>query len=306
MHTSRHILILALLLTLCAAPATAGSDLITFADPIFAEMFYAAFGYMGPVIASTLASIDTLIIEGPSLYLDNTAHSPGTLADYPRIGSWQDIALFPNLTTLHIQGHPIDDLSPLEGLSRLTHLHLSDCPLGTNDFAPLAHLTSLKSLGLQSCGLSCLAPLAKSLSTLPSLETLILNHNAITDIAPLAAIPSLRSLHIGGNPIEDYAPLAGMPPLTALEIIGVGLQDLSPIANLISLETLILDNNQISDISPLEGLTALRHLRLQENSITDISPPRKPPGPQNYLPAQERHFQYFSACKPSQYVRPHP
>ena len=138
----------------------------------------------------------------------------------------------------------IQDISPLEGLNKLTHLWLERNEI--SDISPLAGLNNL--------------------------EILQLWDNLISDISPLAGLSNLEELFLASNLISNISHLAGLNSLVWLQLNDNSISDISPIAGLTNLRGLFLWDNSISDISPLEGLTNLGSLNLSENSITDISP----------------------------------
>jgi len=133
-----------------------------------------------------------------------------------------------DLTTLRLEGH-IVDVSPLAGLSNLTHLSLGDDEiLGGNqivDVSPLAGLTNLTWLGL--------------------------SYNEIVDVSPLAALTNLTHLEFISNEVSDVSPLTGLTNLTELWLSDNEVSDVSPLAGLTNLTGLCLYDNQVSDVSPL-------------------------------------------------------
>ena len=86
----------------------------------------------------------------------------------------------PLLASLALNDNPIEDISPLSGLTRLSYLDLSNTGIegGVDE---LAGLTALKALYLKD--------------------------NQINDISALSGLKSLQYLELRGNPIEDYSPV---------------------------------------------------------------------------------------------------
>jgi Leucine-rich repeat (LRR) protein len=134
--------------------------------------------------------------------------------------------------------------------------------------APLAGLSNLSQLNLNSNQISNLTPLAG----LTSLNELLLYNNQISNLTPLAGLTSLNQLLLYNNQISNLTPLAGLTSLTGLYLSSNQISDLSPLAGLTSLTGLYLSSNQISDLTPLAGLTSLRWLDLSSNQISDLLP----------------------------------
>ena len=104
------------------------------------------------------------------------------------------------------------------------------------------------------------------------LETLILDDNAVTELAPLGHLAKLTRLELADNGIED---LSGLTPVESLRLLGLAgnpITDLSPLAELIDLRQLDLESSSVADIAPLADLTNLTTLNLNFNDIVDISP----------------------------------
>ena len=217
-----------------------------------------------------------------------------------------------NIVTLSLYHNPIDDISPLASMTKMTGFNLWGCRvvdlsplrnlqnlswivLGNNqisDISPLAGLVNLTTLQVDSNQIVDISPL----SNLTQLEELRLNRNAITDIASLIKLNNLKKLYLADNPFHDFSPL--------LELEGVGLDiEISEEFNAIvevpdpnfrllirealSLpETVPLTQGQmqrltkldaggdrgITDLTGLEYATNLQFLWLYHNPIVDISP----------------------------------
>jgi len=124
---------------------------------------------------------------------------------------------------LYLKNHYIEDLSPLEGLTKLEKLTVWGSYV--SDIECLENLTSLKQLNLQDNSIEDIS----ALTNLINLEELILSDNQISEISSLegmkkiqklqlvnnnvSLIESLRNmkninwLWLGENPIEDYSPV---------------------------------------------------------------------------------------------------
>jgi Leucine-rich repeat (LRR) protein len=84
--------------------------------------------------------------------------------------------------------------------------------------------------------------------------------------------PSLTSLWLLSNQISDISALNSLPNLTSLLLSDNQVSDISALTSLVNLTQLWLSSNQISDISALSVLTSLTSLHLLFNQISDISP----------------------------------
>ena len=119
------------------------------------------------------------------------------------------------------------------------------------DLTGMEYALNLNSLGLQGNNITDLAPLA----TLTTLEYLFLSGNhSITDISPLSSLMGLKRLHLDFNRISDIRPLTGLTALTHLGLAYNSISDVNPLAGLYNLEVLHIQHNSIADHSPLDGL----------------------------------------------------
>ena len=157
-----------------------------------------------------------------------------------------------NTTQLNFNGTPIRDVSPLAGLTSLQYLLLDST--GVSDVSPLAGLTKLRRLELNSTGVSDVIPLAG----LTSLQYLLLNSTGVSDVSPLAGLTSLKRLELNSTGVSDVSPLAGLTSLQYLLLDSTGVSDVSPLAGLTKLQVLDLNSTGVSDVSPLAGLTELQ------------------------------------------------
>ena len=173
-----------------------------------------------------------------------------------------------NLSSIRIEGSKVSDLSPIAGLTQLKALDIDsiDSPSVIHDAKQLSRLVNLTFLALH--GVEDLTPLAG----LPKLEQLFVSHSNIRDLSPLAGLINLELIQMSGALISDLSPLAGLTKLEHVYLPGGDIPDLTPLAGLTELEELHLHHNSISDISPIAGLTGLEELHLRQNSISDISP----------------------------------
>ena len=221
----------------------------------------------------------------------------GELLDFGGFRNLEGLQYAVNLTTLDLAAHSwtgerwmnlnaIKDITPLAGLTKLTHLNLSGgairdiSPLANlrelkvlrlwnneiTDLSPLAGLANLKDLGLGSNdGLSDISPLANL-----RLERLSAYYNDIADVSPLGTVTTLRDLNIDYNRDLDISPLASLVHLRHLGISGLGITDLSPLKGIHNLRVLYASGNDIEDVSTLSMHRGLQTVSLEGNNVTDI------------------------------------
>ena len=162
----------------------------------------------------------------------------------------------------------IEDISPLEELTKLTELNLRRNKI--SDITPLSNLTNLTELWLFANKISDLTPL----SNLTNLTRLELDYNQISDIAPLSNLTNLTWLELHFNRITDITPLENLTNLTELWLYVNRITDITPLENLTKLTRLSLRHNQIEDIQPLienKGLAEGDRVDLQGNPLNETS-----------------------------------
>ena len=181
------------------------------------------------------ASINTHIPElqnrGVAIQFDNIVVQPEDIAQTVDIpdpnlratienlrgktsGATITVADMLTLTELFAPNANISDLTGLESATNLTSLNLDaeyvwteERSINSNsvsDLSPLAGLTNLTELSLDSNNITDISPLAE----LANLTELSLDSNNITDISPLAGLANLTELSLRGNStISDISPL---------------------------------------------------------------------------------------------------
>lgn len=263
---ARHILIamLGALLTLTAAPAIAPTS--------------------GLTIAPTAAhAADTDVVNIPDAKLKqelNKDIGAGRTATQDITAG--EAAAFTG--TLSLAG-PIADLTGLEAFTNATKLSITGSSESTKStftsLAPLAGMTKLTSLTLQSGNAQNLSPLA----SLPELTSLSVSRNGVTDPSSLAPLTNLTTLELGNNKISDLNLLPSLPDLTTLELFNNRIANPAPLLGKLDSETIAtlnLSGNRITDASPLVPLgdgqlgrwsgSVDNGLLLSRNRITDFTP----------------------------------
>ena len=107
-----------------------------------------------------------------------------------------------NLTYLDLWKSSVSDISPVAGLTKLTHLGFAANNV-ISDISALAGLTNLTALWV--------------------------NGNNISDISPLAGLTKLTHLGLSENSISGISALAGLTNLTLLKLHNNSISDLSPL-----------------------------------------------------------------------------
>lgn len=130
----------------------------------------------------------------------------------------------------------------------------------------LKNMPSLHTLELVKQSITDLTPLKKL-----ELVHLYLNDNHIEDISVLKEMTSLYTLEIGGNPVSDFSVISNFDYLGELDISDTKCINLSFLNNTTGLKLLIAKNLNIENINFVRSLYALEQLTFEHNKITDIS-----------------------------------
>ena len=205
-----------------------------------------------------------------------------------RTVSLEDLAQFPNLTSLTfvasdfssieglescdrlieliLDGKGIDDISPISSLQNLKRLHLGGA-LDDSDLQTIGLLTKLEYLSIPDCSkVISIAPLAN----LKNLEVLK-SYTEVMDIQAIASMTKLKELYLEGVQATNYSALSGLTKLEKLSLPNTNIFDLSPLSNLTKLQVLDLYCcSNITDILALSGMTELQDLNLDGVPITEI------------------------------------
>jgi len=143
-----------------------------------------------------------------------------TVADLKRLTSLNlsqskihelDICLFPHMTNLKelfLGPGDLDDLSPIEDLTKLESLRASLNKV--NDIKPLSKMTKM--------------------------DRLDLGQTKVSDLEPLEEMTKLTELSLDGTPVADLSPLSEMKDLERLSIKRTQVKDVSPLKDLAKLK----------------------------------------------------------------------
>jgi len=182
------------------------------------------------------------------------------------------------LTTLYIQGNPIQDYSPLRDIAPnllsqdfnpalITAGDIPEEPLEISD--PNLEFALRASLGIQDRPITLRdAFVAAKLNLYDRPD----DPGPITDISPLKDFVNLKSLNLEGQQVSDLSPLAGLTQMDWLNIRCNKVTDLTPLKGMTVLKALYAEGNPLNGLWPLQGLTSLRALYLdrQGNDQTPL------------------------------------
>ena len=175
------------------------------------------------------------------------------------------------LRDLNLAGNPLQGLSTLTGLSRLTALNLSNTGLSNQDLDFLKTLQRLTYLNIENNPALTPEALTAFDAAMPHCQVI---HDTVlytVELGGLTLTSDAAELDLSGRGLGSIAGLEHFLELRRLVLSSNGISDLNPLRDLKALEELDLGFNQLRDISPLAGHLALRRLDLRGNGITDIS-----------------------------------
>ena len=180
------------------------------------------------------------------------------------------------LTSLRYLGPDLRDTQKITALTGLEHAvnleHLDLYAHLINDLRPLERLTKLRSLWIAGNKIANIRPL----TSLP-LERLDLGGNPIADFAPLSDLTRLTRLDFWGNGLgnNDLSIITGLTQLTELDLRNNQISDVTPLTKLVNLKKLQLEGNPIADTASLLTLTGQNPDLEIDIEISD-EPPSEP------------------------------
>ena len=181
--------------------------------------------------------------------------------------SISDLKKIPYLKKLTIHKFNLPDLNFLEGFTKLETLDLTGCRLPAESLEILSTLPSIENLLIADCGFSTIAPLS-SVSTLVRLD---LSNNTIRNLEVLADMPALQELNLKHNALTDLKVLSQLTGLRRLDVSFNSLKSLQPLAACPELTFLDAENNQLTSLAGIENMTGLTYLNVNYNQIEDVS-----------------------------------
>ena len=178
-----------------------------------------------------------------------------------------DLAKIPYLKKLTIPKFTLSDLNFLENFSKLETLDLTGSRFPAESLKILSTLPSLQNLLLSDCGISTIEPLRE----VTGLKRLDLSNNTVRNLEVLSGMPGLVELNLKHNALTDLGSLATLTGLTRLDVSFNSLTSLSSLASCVNLNYLDVKNNQLTSLVGIEDMIALTYLGAEFNQLTDIS-----------------------------------
>ena len=109
----------------------------------------------------------------------------------------------------------------------------------------------------------------KGIECLGALKKLVLNTGypgyetcEVEDLRPVSTLATLEELVLNDCQVSDLSPLSGLVQLQGLGLYGNQVKSLGDLSSLRSLRSLSLQQNAVEDLRPLSSLLELRHLDL--------------------------------------------
>ncbi len=228
-------------------------------------------GAMDISVLGNLTTLQTLDLSGCTLS-SAALDLIGTLPDLKHLSLNQcaidSINAFVGLTkleSLDIANNTISDLTALSSMTQLQELNISNNPITTITY--LNNCLALKTLSMESCGVSKLSALAGN----TSLEELYAANNEIEDISVLSDCTALRVIDVSSNQVSDISILPGLPELVNFKANNNKITAIPKFdAETSKLVQFSANYNEITDVSGLAGLTALNYVRVDYNKVTDV------------------------------------
>jgi Leucine-rich repeat (LRR) protein len=207
-----------------------------------------------------------------NLYSLDVYNAAETISLEPFAGSsMQSLVLYASTGDADSMGEISSDLSALGSINGLAYLTLGNYSLPDAKLRTLTKIPTLQSLTARNAGITDAAALSK----LTGLTSLDLPGNKLRDLAPVAKMPALASLGAADNLISDIGFVSDMRSLTALDLSGNLIEDVSPLEPLTDKTKyklmfgggITVSGNRIADLSPLTGFFGSASVQADPQSI---------------------------------------
>jgi Leucine-rich repeat (LRR) protein len=200
----------------------------------------------------------------------------------PSMRVWCD----PTMTYLYLDGLKARELH-FENLIYLGTIDLYGCPL--ERFPAITHLTGLTSVNFyyntRFRSIPDLSPLvnletfnvedgeledASGIVNVPSLKSLGLAYNHLTQVPPLDNLTALENLYVPDNQLTVLPDLSALSLLKQFYCYGNQLTALPALSHMTALESLQCQNNPLTELPDLSELTALRYLYCNDTLLAAL------------------------------------
>lgn len=171
---------------------------------------------------------------------------------------WKDVLL----KQANISGTP--DKVQLQQIANIATLDVVE-NFQINDLNPLQHLSRLTELGFSGTSVSKLDPVTKMVQ----LKALRCPKNPITDITPLTGLPNLIEIDISNTQVEELVPLQNMMQIEILKFSGTPVKNLKYITKLTNMRVLEFYNTRVSSLDALEGMRKLETLKIFRTNVKE-------------------------------------
>ena len=170
-----------------------------------------------------------------------------------------------NLRTLYVGGNELTNIEVVKNMPSLACLGLSGNTI--SDFSPLQGLSNLMNLSVSNTGLTQLDTFVSYIEGLKMLTNLDLGDDQLVSIKPLEKLTSLKYLWINNAGLTDISGLEGLKSLSELGLGSNQITDITVLSKLPRLEYVYLWDNQITDLASLLSLDYLRYVELSGNTL---------------------------------------
>ncbi len=248
----------------------------------------------GQLYAAQLAEITSIssdLVEGEVRTLKDLEYLPALnalyLIDELLIEDYSILARLPAMTSLGLSGCALtdDNLAQINACHQLTQLDISNNQITTLD--PINELVYLEYLNVSSNHLSAIP--AVDFPTLVSLDlshnwlsdltgiesyqalvSLNISDNSVTDLTPVSKLANLNELSLSNNAPSNIKKLSVLKNLVMLDISGCGLASLSVVNDFPALTCLAANYNEIASLSTFKK--QVQDLQINNNPLVDLSP----------------------------------
>lgn len=156
------------------------------------------------------------------------------------------------------------DLEEIAKCPNLEVLILANC--GLSNIKPLEQLTGLRVLDLSDNSISSISPIVKN----PALDELYVGHNALSGLPIMDQLTNLRILDLSYNALDS---VSSLKPCTALERINISHNRLVSVKAIGALTNLVYfngSNNQVRNVDAMKRCTSLETFIMTDNKLVSI------------------------------------